>query len=218
VTDYTVQPGDCLSSIAAAHGFADWRTLYDNDSNADFRKLRPDPNVINPGDVLKIPDVDPVAHQVQTGKAYTFVVKRPRTVLRLALEVNEATNYELTCGDQTFSGSVSDASPFEHPIPVGATEAQLSIWPASAASPAGKDAPGARTTWSLQVGHLNPIEEPSGVLGRLMNLGYYDGDLNQADEAARTGAVRRFQLASKLDATGQLDDSTRSALLKRHDG
>lgn len=48
---YTVRPGDTLSDIAAGHGFPDWRRLYE--ANQD--KVR-NPDLIFPGQVLRIPD------------------------------------------------------------------------------------------------------------------------------------------------------------------
>ena len=52
---YTVQRGDTLTRIAADHDVADWRTLYNHPQNAEFRRRRPDPNVIHPGDEIFIP-------------------------------------------------------------------------------------------------------------------------------------------------------------------
>src|SRR4051812_17468978 len=56
-TPYTVRSGDTLSRIAHAHGFRNWRAIYDHPDNAAFRRLRPNPNLIYPGDVLQIPTV-----------------------------------------------------------------------------------------------------------------------------------------------------------------
>ena len=212
VIEYIVQPGDCLSSIADKHGFADWHTIYDHAANAEFRKQRPDPNLIYPGDKVSIPDAQPETFSVQTGQTSTFVVARPQTRLRLALEVDEATSYELVVAGERFSGSVSDATPFEHPIPCDATEAELTIWPAS------DEDGGSEHTWTLRIGHLHPIEKDSGVCGRLMNLGYYDADWSKPDQAAMSVGLRRFQVDEGLEPTGQLDDETRGALKKRHDG
>ena len=53
---YTVVQGDCLASIAASHRFADWRTIYDHPKNAQFKKKRSNPNIIQPGDELFIPE------------------------------------------------------------------------------------------------------------------------------------------------------------------
>ena len=34
---YTVRSGDYLSKIAAEHGIANWRTIYDHPDNAGFQ-------------------------------------------------------------------------------------------------------------------------------------------------------------------------------------
>jgi hypothetical protein len=48
---YTVRPGDTLSAIAAGLGIADWRTLYEVNKGI----IGPDPDLIQPGQVLTIP-------------------------------------------------------------------------------------------------------------------------------------------------------------------
>ncbi|MEM1142296.1 MAG: LysM domain-containing protein [Pseudomonadota bacterium] len=53
---YTVVRGDNLSRIARAFGLSSWRDLYHDPANAQFRALRPNPNLIFPGDRLQIPD------------------------------------------------------------------------------------------------------------------------------------------------------------------
>ena len=57
---YTVLQGDCLSSIAKKHGFADWRVIYDHPNNSEFKKKRPDPNLIYPGDVIVLTIGEPM--------------------------------------------------------------------------------------------------------------------------------------------------------------
>ncbi len=52
---YVVERGDSLSKIARAHGLSSWRALYDAPENADFRRKRPNPNLIHPGDRVVIP-------------------------------------------------------------------------------------------------------------------------------------------------------------------
>lgn len=48
---YTVKPGDTLSAIAEAHGFAGWHRLYEANTDKIY-----DPDLIFPGQVLRIPD------------------------------------------------------------------------------------------------------------------------------------------------------------------
>ncbi len=48
---YTVRSGDTLSAIAAGLGIGDWRLLYEANKNL----IGPDPDLIQPGQVLSIP-------------------------------------------------------------------------------------------------------------------------------------------------------------------
>ena len=56
---YTVQPGDTLSGIAKKHGLASWRDIYDLSENTGFRRKRPNPDRIFPGDIVTIPVAGP---------------------------------------------------------------------------------------------------------------------------------------------------------------
>jgi len=50
---YEIREFDTLSAIAVTYGTT-WEDIYEDPANADFRRLRPDPNVIMPGDVIYI--------------------------------------------------------------------------------------------------------------------------------------------------------------------
>jgi LysM repeat protein len=56
MTQYTVRHGDSLSLIARRYKVATWQKIYYDPANADFRRLRPNPNLIYPGDVVFVPD------------------------------------------------------------------------------------------------------------------------------------------------------------------
>jgi LysM repeat protein len=68
---YVVQPGDTLSSIAAAHAVrGGWQALY----SANRRVIGPDPDVIHPGTVLVLPgQLTPVRYTVRTGDTLSGV-------------------------------------------------------------------------------------------------------------------------------------------------
>ena len=55
--EYKVKKGDNLWNIVKAAGFPakDWEKIYRAPYNEKFRKLRPDPNIIQPGDVFVLP-------------------------------------------------------------------------------------------------------------------------------------------------------------------
>ena len=82
-TTYTVVPGDNLSRIAQRFGLRSWRQIYDDPANAAFRRRRPDPNLILPGDVLVIPGGAPTP-----GPAPAPVLSRIETALEAWLTAN----------------------------------------------------------------------------------------------------------------------------------
>jgi hypothetical protein len=53
---HVVKKRENLSAIARQYGYSDWKALFNHPANAVFRKKRPNPNLVFPGDVLVIPD------------------------------------------------------------------------------------------------------------------------------------------------------------------
>jgi len=52
---YTVESGDNFTLIARRFGFRNYQAIYDHELNSEFKKRRPDPNLIYPGDEIVIP-------------------------------------------------------------------------------------------------------------------------------------------------------------------
>jgi N-acetylmuramoyl-L-alanine amidase len=73
-----------------------------------------------------------------------------------------------------------------------------------------------RQTHQLELGHIDPIESISGVQARLNNLGFDCGEVDGRLGPQTAAALRQFQSASDLEATGTLDDDTRQALQDSH--
>jgi hypothetical protein len=55
-TTYVVKTGDTLSKIAKRFGLKSWQEVYNDPYNATFRVRHPNPNLIVPGDVVRISD------------------------------------------------------------------------------------------------------------------------------------------------------------------
>jgi len=214
-TEHVVQQGECLSSIAQSYGFPDFRTIYDDPANADFKKRRPNPNLIYPGDVLVIPGPSAPTFTLATGQSHPFVVKRPKATLCLQAEIMTSHHYRLVVGDKTFTGQTDGSAPIEHPIPPDAATGRIELWPATQGN---EKAQAGLLGWDLQLGALDPIDELSGVQARLANLGYYNGPVDGEENDDLPLAVARFQADEGLTASGDLDDDTRDALRQRHDG
>jgi N-acetylmuramoyl-L-alanine amidase len=210
---HVVQQGEDLFVIAARYGFRDYRTIYDDAANAELRSLRPNPQVLFPGDVIAIPDREPRVEEGDTGRRHRFFVRAPQRLLRLRLRdpfgeplVNEP--YELVVdGVSVGSGLVTKPDgTLEHVIPTQARRGRLTT----------KD-----FAWDLRIGDLDPIRETpdsgrSGMQARLRNLGYYHGLLDGIVGPRTEDALRRFQADHGLAVTGALDDATSAALIAAH--
>jgi hypothetical protein len=208
---HTVRQGECLSAIAAAYGFADWRKVYDDAANAELRKKRPDPHVLFPGDVIVIPDREERPVEVETGKVHRFKVKIPKR----SLKVRMLDEHKTPIADEPFTAVVDDVMHYDTTdgdgvlsldLPIDATTVE--IWIA-----------GQRRT--LELGALNPIEDTpdegvSGIQGRLRGLGFNPGPIDGKMGPRTRGALVAFQRHFGLKETGKIDDETKGRLKKEY--
>lgn len=58
--EYVVVSGDNLSRIAVRHGIRYWQNIYLATENAAFREARTNPDLILPGERIRIPDMDSI--------------------------------------------------------------------------------------------------------------------------------------------------------------
>ncbi len=141
--------------------------------------------------------------QVETGKAYHFVVENPTRLIRVLAEDENGQalagrKFTLKAGGQTFEGTTTDAGLVELKIPSDATEASLEV----DADDGGKE----KHEWTLKLGKLPPADTAAGVRERLKNLGYGSDNL-QLD-------LRQFQEDHDLPATGASDGATVQKLVE----
>lgn len=203
---HTVKQGECLSAIAKAYGFADWRALYDHPDNAGLRQRRPSPNLLYPGDQIHIPPVKEKAESFQTGNTHRIIVKRPSRKLRAYLHAHDGsaladTDYVLFVKGTPRSGKTDSEGLLAEDIG-DATECRLVI---------------AGQTLELAAGGLNPLEQTddggiSGAQMRLRGLGFNPGTVDGKLGPRTAAALRAFQRAQGLMATGELDAATRQKL------
>jgi len=209
---YTVQQGECLTSIAAANGFADYRIIYDHPENADFRAKRPDPNLIFPGDVIYIPDKQDKAVNVATTAIHRFQIASGKRVLRIVVQgpdgkpmPNEP--YELQIEGQVYTKQTDGNGLLQHSIPVDAASGSLKI---------------RNYMWPLGIAQLNPLENVpddgiSGIQARLRNLGFDPGPIDGEKGPLTEAAIRAFQAANPpLDVDGICGPQTRAKLVERY--
>lgn len=191
---HTCEKGDSMPKIAAEYGFSDYHTIWDLPDNAELRRRRANPNVLAAGDVVIIPDKQDKQLTVATGARHAFTLKGQATRLRLQLLDFAGTPVKNAPVQITVDGATStitsDASGvIDQPVPPGAPSATLVA-----------DAIG---TLAVQIGHLDPVGQRSGLIGRLYNLGYLPGtdELSVDADALRFG-IELFQADHQLAIDG----------------
>lgn len=205
---HIVKQGECLARIAHQYGFPDYPPIYDDPANADFKRSRSNPNVIFPGDVLRIPDLRERKVPCQTDQAHEFRAKRPKRILRIVVrdwedELLSNEDYELVIEGVTYKGKTDGSGLLQHEIPIHAEDAVIVI---------------GGQTWNLAIAHLNPLDDApddgvSGVQARLKNLGYDCGPVDGHMGHRTRAAVRHFQADnSPLQVDGICGPKTLSKL------
>src|SRR5262245_36498098 len=129
---HIVQQGECLASIAKENGFADWRTIYNDDQNAEFRQKRPNPNILFPGDQLFIPDKTPKEENRSAGATHSFKIKSQKTLFRVRImdEKNQPIankQFKLVVQGDTLEGTTGADGLIEKEIPAAASQGELTI-------------------------------------------------------------------------------------------
>jgi len=211
---YTVSQGDCLSSIAFEHGLRRWQSIYFHEQNAAFRELRPDPNVIFPGDQVFVPEIESRIEPRVTEQRHPFKLIRPSVLLRVTL-LDEGhrplpnVDYDLTIGKTLIQGQADANGLVEQRIPAGARQGLLSV-------KVSRDGTETGYSWDLLLGAIDPPSKMTGIQARLNNLGYNTGAVDGIKGQRTTEAIRLFQEKYDLDATGDADQVTREKLVEVH--
>jgi murein L,D-transpeptidase YcbB/YkuD len=209
---YTVVQGDHLSKIAKENGFPDYHIIWDHPNNADLKNQRKNPNVLHPGDQVFVPDKEQKHESGSTKKRHTFVVNKEPLKLRLVLEDSNKkpianAQYALLVEGEVTQHTTDSRGRIEQEIPQDAQEATLVL--------RGEGIPFRDVPISIKIGHLDPVEEVSGQVARLNNLGYSAGDGGEDDEGFES-AVKAFQRDHGLTVDGICGPLTQAKLKKVH--
>jgi N-acetylmuramoyl-L-alanine amidase len=213
--DHVVQQGECLSRIASQYGFANYRTLYDHPDNADLKRLRPNPNVLRPGDVVHVPDLDKKQVGAATGKTHKFEIKLPKKALRIVLldgagEPMKGEDYELEAGPDTLRGKTDGDGKIEVKVAATAYGGRLVV---------------AGRVLVLNFGDLDPVDPDTddpddkrwgGVQARLKNLGYDAGPTDGVFGPRTRAALALFQHDHDLEIDGKPGTATLQKLEEAH--
>jgi len=208
---HEVVQGEHISRLAEKYGFADFRTLWNHAGNSSLKQLRKNPNVLFPGDTVVIPDKELKKEACQTTRIHRFVV--PVQSLKLRIVVKDFGRKPVANAPCTLEveGSAQDLTTdgngqLERDIQRSAEIAKLTL---------------PRSEYSVKIGHLDPVEETSGVIARLNNLGYYVAPESERGEDEVRSAIEEFQRDHDLvpaggRPSGVADEPTRAKLKEAH--
>jgi hypothetical protein len=201
---YCVQQGDCLSSIAFKAGFHP-NAIWNHPDNLDLRKKRRNPSALLPGDLIHIPVLETKTEPVTTDACHRFVRNSVPAKLRIVLrdendEPRSGLRYVATLDGTSVQGTTDADGAIEFPIAPDALHGELRV------GDMGDE------IYTLQLGYVDPIDTPSGVRHRLVNLGYECGVSESGDDPLTQQALISFQADHDLDSSGLLDDATRKKL------
>jgi LysM repeat protein len=207
-TSHTVQQGEHLSGIATKYGFRNYESIWNHGDNADLKTKRANPNVLYPGDVLVIPDKAQKTVNCATTAMHTFHLTMPKLKLRVIVRDRAGkpmpnTDCELEVEGEKYQLKTDANGLVEKPISPTAVNGALRVPQLQIESP-------------IKIGHLDPIDEDSGLAGRLANLGYYHGDLQNADEDELISALEEFQCDFGIAVDGKFGPQTKAKLKEVH--
>ncbi len=206
---YIIQQGDCVANVASRHGFLS-STLWNHAGNTELRNKRKDPNVLHPGDALFVPEPRERVESRSTDARYRFRIRGQGVRLRLKLmgksspRANERFTLEID-GTPALHGSSDSDGFIDTPIPPLAKSGLLTL-------------SNGRERYVLQLGHIDPIAEVTGVQARLNNLGYLCGAVDGMLGPRTQDAIRAFQTANGLSADGVIGSATTSKLEQLYGG
>jgi hypothetical protein len=199
---YVVRQGDYLKALAFKFGFrAD--EVWGHETNKKLRERRPDPQSLQPGDILHIPEPRPPTLSMTAGQTNRYRAEVPTTRIRVRLcDSADApianAPYRLSGADLVAPEGVTDAHGMvDFEVSVRAREVRLLL------VETGEEL-------ALMIGHMDPVTEESGIAKRLEHLGF------GSPESSLAGAVRVFQATRNLPQTGVVDQETLDALTHAH--
>ncbi len=212
-TYHTVQQGEHITRIAKKYGFRNHITIWNHSNNAELKKKRQNPNVLFPGDRLYIPDKEAKREARPTGYKHRFQLTGPPLTLRLVVEdlyrrPLANANCELRVENKVYKLLSDEKGRVEQQVPFDAEKAELLI----------KDVetPLKEKKLQIKIGHLDPVEEVSGQIARLNNLGYFAGPIEPINKRMFRSAVEEFQCDHSLTVDGVCGPVTQAKLKKVH--
>ncbi len=204
VRPYIVRQGDYVARTAAAIGCSE-EEIWDYEKNRELKAHGRTEEVLNPGDILYVPDrrLPGVAVTLQADNA--FAARVPAVMVRVKFMVDGAPRanqkYTVECAGGPVEGTSDGEGVVEFDVST-ATRSVIVVF---------DDPPGA---YALNIGGTDPATVNSGVFGRLRQLGYFglSTDRDAVSDEDLAAALASFQQSQGVEPTGEMDEETRRRL------
>lgn len=209
-TTIELSEDDSLMSLSAAAG-VHWETIWNDPANAQLKKLRDDPMVLEIGDTLVIPE--PREKKASGAADAKHVFRRkgiPAKVKMQFLEQDEPLaerSCQIEVDGKTEQGTTDAEGVLEFFIDPAATKAKVTIE---------NEEQQTAVVYELNVGRLAPANLVRGAQQRLKNLGYLDAPVSGELDRPTERAIAQLQKTHEVEETGVLDDTVAKLLLDEH--
>lgn len=204
-----IEQGECLDSIAVAHGFF-WETIWLRSENGELRALRADPFVLLEGDEVFVPELERKSEACDTEKRHRFRRRGVPSQFRIQVCVGGEPladmPFRALVDQHEHLGYTDDQGWVEFPISPDAKSGELWV-----DDPEGEESEYVKLNFAC----LDPVETVSGLQQRLENLGYAVGEEGVLDDDT-AGAIAEFQKAMEVAETGEPDAEIRRLLVDEH--
>jgi hypothetical protein len=203
---YYVNQGDCIGCIAYRHGHLP-ETIWNEAANSDLKNQRKDPNVLFPGDIVQIPEIQVKQAPCATEQRHRFKRKGIpiKLVIELRLQDRKLANedYELGVGGKTIRRKTDGNGKLEASIHPDASDGWLRI--------RGRKIP-------FNLGTLDPVETTTGQQQRLNQVGHPCGPVDGIHGPLTSAGFLSFQKKHGLTENGQANRATLDKLKEDYGG
>lgn len=202
--EWLVKEGDCIASIAKETGHFS-ETIWEDAGNTSLREARKDPYVLLPGDRVHVPALREKWVSKPAEMRHRFKRKGQPEMLNIRVQRDGEPRgnepFTITIDGKEISGTTDADGKLSCPIIPNAKKAVLSV---------GREPD--VTEHEILLGGIDPIDQISGVQGRLKNLGFDCGKVDGICGAQTRSAIREYQRSRRLPETGTADEATRKQL------
>ncbi len=209
--DYVVRDGEDAHCLAARCGVT-VQALMEHPDNREVAEAR-EAGVLLPGDRLTLPAPPSADLRVAPGQSHRFSATVPPHVVQLELrsggQTHPAERYTAEVDGRRIEGMIGSDGMVTIPVRPSTRTIVLTV----------------HEQWDdfehdhvmhLRVGGLDPVSATTGVQARLQHLRFFPGRVDGELGPRTRDAVRRFQAAHGMEATGNVCEATRQRLLDEH--